>query len=761
MTETREMTEAREMTETRDMAGARAADGGDNFQPKLVSFLCNWCSYAGSDLAGTSRTRHDISARAIRVMCSGRVEPAFVLKAFAQGADGVIIAGCHIPADCHYTNGNFKALARYETFLPLLDELGIERERLALHWISASEGEKYARVMNEFSAQIRKLGPLRIDKSKSCLLTTGPDAGSGERSGAGLSVRYGAGLGMRANEPADECPGKRANERAGECPGERADECPAIRKAQEFAACEAASSGMIDLEARRGFDMPLRVMEPSIIFDPNKCVRCGSCVKSCAAQGIEAIRLDDAQGVVIDEAKCVRCGQCVLSCPLSFPDKTIRHLSEMLDCGLCPYARPVGAVAEKDDTLLVTQAIEAKDKYLVAQFAPSVRATIGEEFGMAPGDQMIGKLYTAFRELGFNKVLDTNFSADLTIMEEGTEFLGRLQNGGVTPMFTSCCPAWVRFAEVNYPRLIPNLSSAKSPQQMLGAAAKTALAKRLGIDPSSMFVVSIMPCTAKKFERARPEMVSASEYWNQTNGGGHGDSPDFEYGGHGGDPDGVVSDGAPDGVVSDRRVDPAYPDVDAVLTTRECGKLLKLYGIDLAAVEESGPDEMLAEYTGAATIFGRTGGVMTAALRTAYEITTGTALEDIELKELGSTLGIKTADIQAGDARLKVAVASGLGNAKEICEDIINGGEFSRYHFIEIMSCPGGCVGGGGQSITSNKIKVAGRAEGLNTEDRGLTSRKSHENASVKLLYDSFFEKPCSRLSHQLLHTHYHLANPE
>ena len=419
------------------------------FHPKLVGFLCNWCSYAGADLAGTSRIHHDIAVRAIRVMCSGRVEPAFVIKAFQEGADGVIIAGCHVPSDCHYTNGNYKALARYETFLPLLEELGIDKERLQLHWISASEGEKFAKVMNEFSAAIRKLGPLKIDKEKFCRL-----------------------------------------QKAGDDPF---DECPVIRKSQEFAACEAASSGMIDLEARKSLNKPARTMEPSIVFDPNKCIRCGSCVESCSHQGIEAIKLDKEEGVVIDDAKCVRCGQCVLSCPLSFPDKIIKHVQDMLDCSMCPYARPVGAVTEKDNTALVIETIKRGDKYLIVQFAPSVRTTIGEEFGMESGAQMIKRLYTAFRKIGFHKACDTNFSADLTIMEEGTEFLGRIQNKGVTPMFTSCCPAWVRFVELNYPELIPNLSTAKSPQQMFGAAAKTALAKQLDLDPAQMFVVSVMP----------------------------------------------------------------------------------------------------------------------------------------------------------------------------------------------------------------------------------------------------------------------------
>jgi len=617
-------------------------------------------------------------------MCSGRVEPAFVIKAFKEGADGVIIAGCHIPSDCHYTNGNFKTLARYETFLPLLEELGIEKERLQLHWISASEGEKFAKVMNEFSAAIRELGPLKINREKFCKL---PEA---------------------ADSPFDEC--------------------PVIRKSQEFAACEAASSGMIDLEARRSFNKPNMMMEPSIVFNPNKCIHCGSCVESCSHQGIEAIKLDKDEGIIIDDTKCVRCGQCVLSCPLSFPDKTIKHVRDLLDCHMCPYGRPVGAVSEKDNTALVIDAVRRKDKYLVVQFAPSVRTTIGEEFGIEGGEQMIGRLYTAFRKIGFQKVCDTNFSADLTIMEEGTEFLGRVQTGGVAPMFTSCCPAWVRFVELNYPRLIPNLSTAKSPQQMFGAVAKTALAKQLGIDPARIFVVSVMPCTAKKFERAREEFNSAFKYW-----AGEGPSEDCK---------------------SSPNTE-NYPDVDVVLTTRECAKLLKIFDIDLAGTAESESDDLLGEYSGAATIFGRTGGVMTAALRTACELATGIPLEDIELSELGSLQGIKTAELKAGSITLKIAVASGLQNARAICDDIVGGGEFSKYNFIEIMSCPGGCVGGGGQTISTNKTTVMDRTEGLNNEDKGLDVRKSFENASVTNLYKNFFIKPCSDLSHKLLHTQY------
>ncbi|MCL2128318.1 MAG: 4Fe-4S binding protein, partial [Treponema sp.] len=293
-------------------------------------------------------------------------------------------------------------------------------------------------------------------------------------------------------------------------------------------------------------------MAPSVVFNPNKCIRCGSCVESCRLQGIEALRMDESEGVVIDDSKCVRCGQCVLSCPLSFPDKTVKHIRDMLDCNMCPMSAPSGAVTEKDDTALVIEALNNRSKYLVLQIAPSVRVTAGEEFGLESGGQTVKKLYSAFRKMGFDKVGDTNFSADLTVMEEGTEFLSRL-GGGALPLFTSCCPAWVKFAENNYPRLTPHLSTAKSPQQMFGAVAKTAAAKKLGIDPSAMFVVSVMPCTAKKYERARMEFDSAFRYWQRDSesGQGGGGRPAQPY---------------PAG----------YPDVDAALTTRECVKLLKL-----------------------------------------------------------------------------------------------------------------------------------------------------------------------------------------
>jgi iron-only hydrogenase group A len=648
---------------------------------KLVGFLCNWCSYAGSDLAGTARLHYDISLRAIRVMCSGRVEPAFVLKAFQEGADGVIIAGCQLPADCHYTSGNFKALSRYETFLPLLDAMGIERERLQLHWISASEGEKFAQVMNDFSATINRLGPLDLERVRS------------------------------------HCPLRSSDHLV-----EPDYVCPIMRAAQEFAACEAASSGLLDLDERRQQHEPIQRMAPSIRYQPDLCIRCGSCVEACALQGVEALRLGE-QGIIVDEQRCLRCGQCILSCPLSFPDKTIAHVNNLMDCQLCAYARPAGAFSEQDDLEPVLAALDDPAATVVIEVAPAVRSTIGEAFGIAPGALLTRRLYTALRQAGFDRVWDTNFTADLTIMEEGTELINRLQAPqAALPQLTSCCPAWVRFVENHFPQLIPHLSSAKSPQQMFGAVAKTFGARHLSLDPRRLFVVSAMPCTAKKHERSRSELCDAARYWQE-------------------------QDRYPTGQ--------PYPDVDAVLTTRELARLLKHRRVNLAACAESDPDALFGDYSGAATLFGRTGGVMTAALRTAYEALTGQAIPDLDLQMLAEDQGIKTATLRIGEQDVRVAVVYGLQNARLVCSDILRGGDFARYHFIEVMTCPGGCVGGGGQIITTNRQKTAERASGLNCDDQLKPTRTAHANAAVQTLYDRFLGSPCSDLAHHLLHTAY------
>ena len=379
-------------------------------------------------------------------------------------------------------------------------------------------------------------------------------------------------------------------------------QCQVIRQFQEFVAAEAESRGLIDQEKRAQWRFAPRVSPPSIFHDPNACVRCQACVDACnATQGVGALRFDEKEGVLFDEEKCTRCGQCILSCPTGFR-KMPDFAADLLGCAPCPFSRPLGAMREVDDTRKVWDALKDPEKYVVVQFAPAVRVTLGEEFGMEPGTLVTGKLYAALRRAGFRQVWDTNFTADLTILEEGYELLHRLKEGGRFPQFTSCSPGWIRYCEIFYPDLIPNLSTAKSPQQMLGAVAKTHAAERLGIDPRRMVVVSIMPCTAKKSEAAREEMNSAFRYWQEKG-----------------------------------RVEPQdqFQDIDAVLTSREAAKLLKMAKVDLAAMPEELPDPLLGQYTGAAPIFGRTGGVMEAALRTAYEVVAGTPLKKLEFESLG------------------------------------------------------------------------------------------------------------------------------
>jgi iron-only hydrogenase group A len=499
-------------------------------------------------------------------------------------------------------------------------------------------------------------------------------------------------------------------------------QCLFVRQIQEFVATEAESRGLIDQEERAKWKFEPRTSSPSIYHDPNSCVRCKACVETCnTTQGVGALSFDEKEGVLFDESKCTRCGQCILSCPIGFR-KLPDFVGELMGCLSCPYSRPLGAMREIDDTRKVWDALNDENKYVVVQFAPAVRATLGEEFGMETGSLVTGKLYAALRRMGFKQVWDTNFSADLTIMEEGHELIERLNSGGTLPQFTSCSPGWIRFCEIFYPDLIPNLSTAKSPQQMLGAVAKTHAAEKLGIDPRRMFVVSIMPCTAKKSEAAREEMDSAFRYWLEK---------------------GKVKE------------DERFPDIDIVLTNREAAKLLKMGKIDLASMPEESPDPLLGQYTGAAPIFGRTGGVMEAALRTAYEVIAEEPLAALEFESLGTMEGIKVATIPVKGIEVKVAVAHGLANARKVCESIRQGGEFSKYHFIEIMSCEGGCIGGGGQLIPTNTFVRKARTKGVNTDDRTHKLRKSHLNPEVELLYKEFLEKPLGHLSHHLLHTKY------
>ena len=430
---------------------------------------------------------------------------------------------------------------------------------------------------------------------------------------------------------------------------------------------------------------------PSLVRDPAKCVVCRRCVETCQEvqqvgvlfplyRGADTIIGTAGERGLLD-AVCTMCGQCSLTCP-------------------------TGAIVERDHTRQVWEALGNPEKHVVVQTAPATRVTIGEEFGMEPGSIVTGKLVAALRRLGFDRVFDTDFTADLTILEEAHELLHRVKAGGVLPLITSCSPGWVKYVEHFFPQLLPNVSTCKSPQQMFGALAKTYYAQRAGMDPADIYVVSVMPCTAKKFEAGRPEMTA----------GGH-------------------------------------PDVDAVLTSRELGRMLREAGIDFLDLPEEDYDLPLGISTGAGAIFGASGGVMEAALRTAYETITGRALENLDITAVRGLDGIKEAAIEADELVVKAAVGHGLGNARKLCE-LVAGGS-ADYHFIEIMGCPGGCIGGGGQPIpTTNAIRRR-RMDAIYEVDRNMPIRKSHENQVVKALYAEFLGRPLGEKSHQLLHTHY------
>ncbi|HHZ20249.1 MAG TPA: 4Fe-4S binding protein [Firmicutes bacterium] len=435
----------------------------------------------------------------------------------------------------------------------------------------------------------------------------------------------------------------------------------------------------------------LDISSPSLVRDMEKCILCRRCVAVCQqVQGVSALGpinrgidtiVAPVGGCELNSVACTLCGQCVHVCP-------------------------VGAIYEKDDTQKVWSALADPTKHVVVQTAPAIRVAIGEEMGLEPGALVTGKLVAVLRRLGFDKVFDTDFSADLTIMEEGHELIHRLQNGGTLPMITSCSPGWIKFIEHFYPELLDHLSTCKSPQQMFGALAKTYYAQKAGIDPKDIFVVSIMPCTAKKFECGREEMT-----------------------------------------------DSGYPDVDVVLTTRELGRMLREAGINFATLPEEEFDAPLGISTGAGVIFGATGGVMEAALRTVYEVVTGKELPSVDFTEVRGLEGIKEATIDLDGQKVKVAVAHGLANAKKILELIKEGK--ADYQFIEVMSCPGGCIGGGGQPIPTNKEVIKKRLAAIYDADKGMKLRKSHENPAVKALYEEFLGKPLGEKSHHLLHTHY------
>ena len=438
---------------------------------------------------------------------------------------------------------------------------------------------------------------------------------------------------------------------------------------------------------------PLDDKNPSLVRDQNKCILCGRCIRACSErQGVHVYSFANrgfntmvvpAFNLGLDQVACTYCGQCAAVCP-------------------------TGAIVEKDDTEVVWAAISDPTKHVIVQTAPAVRVALGEALDLPNGTIVTGKMVAALKRLGFDKVFDTNFSADLTIWEEGSELIDRLTNGGTLPMITSCSPGWVNFIELKYPDLLAHLSTAKSPQQMFGAVAKTYYAEKAGIDPKDIVSVSIMPCTAKKAEAARPEMNSSG-----------------------------------------------YQDVDFVLTTRELGRMVREAGITFANLPEAEFDAPLGVGSGAGVIFGATGGVTEAALRTVAKLVSGKELDNIEFQAVRGMTGIKEASVQLKEGlTAKVAIAHTLANARVLLEKI-RAGE-ADYHFIEIMACPGGCSGGGGQPIITSAEKRQKRMDAIYECDRSSEIRKSHDNPAIKELYATWLGKPLGEKSHHLLHTHYH-----
>ncbi len=482
--------------------------------------------------------------------------------------------------------------------------------------------------------------------------------------------------------------------------------------------------------------------------DCQSCLRNGTCELQDMAEllGIRerrfprtrVVALPDLSGwgIVRDNDKCILCGRCVAVCremqtvsAIDFTGRGIRTkvapfmnypLSESpcVSCGQCTLVCPTGALTERDQTDEVFKLLNDPDAVVVVQTAPAIRASIGEALGMESGALVTGKMVAALRRLGFKYVFDTQFTADLTIMEEGSELIQRLTTGGKLPMITSCSPGWINFIETFYPQLTDHLSTCKSPQQMFGAVAKSYWAEKMGIDPAKIAVVSIMPCTAKKFEAKRPEMRSAWQWWNEKG----------------------------------RALEPIY-DVDVALTTRELARMIRRVGINFERLPLETFDDPLGKSTGAATIFANTGGVMEAAVRTAYELVTGKPLENLELTALRGYEYIKTATLDLNGTSLNVAVAHTLKNARVVLDQIAAGK--SPYAFVEIMTCPGGCVGGGGQPLGPSQSNIEQRQASIYTEDRNLPIRKSHENPDIQALYREFLGKPLGHLSHQLLHTVY------
>jgi len=446
--------------------------------------------------------------------------------------------------------------------------------------------------------------------------------------------------------------------------------------------------------------LPVDDSNPSIILNPEKCVRCGRCVKVCQeVQNVWALeflgrgikgKIASAADAPLGESPCIKCGQCSAHCP-------------------------VGAIYERDDTQKVWAALQDPEKHTVVQIAPAVRVAIAEEFGFAPGHVATKKIYAALRRLGFNTVFDTNFSADLTIMEEGTELVKRLtEKGSTIPLITSCCPAWVDYMEKYYADMIPNFSTAKSPQQMMGAMIKAYWAGKAGVDPDKIYSVSVMPCTAKKWEtRRNNDMKSA----------GHGD------------------------------------DVDIAITTRELARMIKQSGIDIMALPEEDADSPLGPYTGAGTIFGVTGGVMEAAVRSAFFLVTKKELGDVNFKPVRGLDGVKEAEVDfQNGTKIRIAVAHQMGNIAAVLDKIRaarDAGKETPYHFVEVMACRGGCIGGGGQPYGCTDEIRQQRTSGLYADDEKSQYRCSHQNPFIGQVYKEFLGEPNSHKAHELLHTKY------
>ncbi len=424
-------------------------------------------------------------------------------------------------------------------------------------------------------------------------------------------------------------------------------------------------------------------LSESIIRDDNKCINCGKCIRVCGEiMGVHAIsfqgrghyeHVSPYNNHPLNNVACIKCGQCIAACP-------------------------VGAIYEREHLFEVIQALKNKKKHVVVQTAPSVRVALGEEFGMPPGSLVTGKMVAALRKIGFDRIFDTDLGADMTIMEEASEFVKRLKKNGPFPMITTCCPAWIKFMEHFYHNLFPNMSSCKSPHEMLGILTKTYYAKKFGIKKKDIVVVSVMPCTAKKFESTRPEIDS---------------------------------------------------DVDYVLTTRELSKLIRYSKVDFKKLKDEEFDNPLGISTGAGLMFGATGGVMEAALRTTYEFATGKTLKKVEFNEIRGIEGVKKGTIKIKGKTIRFAAVHGGSNIRKLLK------EKDKYHFIEIMACPGGCIGGGGQPWPTTKEVIKKRMEAIYKADRNLPLRKSHENPAVKQIYAEFLGKPLSKKAKKILHTHF------